>query len=127
MTEFTVLKREGEAAKKFHICLNEFTNPENRMVRNYCHYTGLFRGAAQKDCNLKYPVPDHIPTGFHNLIGCDCHLFIKDNMNKDKCNKGNIGVKDKYISFDVNINNVKLTRMSNKDGKEVRKNIQLSF
>ena len=45
-------------------------------------------------------------------------------------NKNNIGVnaenKKKYISFIVKVN-VKLACVSNRDGTEVRKNIQLRF
>ena len=65
---------------------------------------------------------------FHNLSGYDAHLFIKE-LGK-KFNKNDIGVmaenKEKYISFNVKIN-VKLSGVSNEDGKEVRKNIQLRF
>ena len=48
MAEFTdVLKRKHEAAKKCHICLKEFNNPEDRKVRDHCHYTGLCRGETK--------------------------------------------------------------------------------
>ena len=43
MIELTdVLKREHETAKKFHICLKEFNDPEDRKVRDHYHYTGLY-------------------------------------------------------------------------------------
>ena len=65
---------------------------------------------------------------FHNLSGCDAHLFIKE-LGK-KFNKKDIQViaenKEKYISFNVKIN-VKLVGVKNKDGTEVCKNIQLRF
>ena len=65
---------------------------------------------------------------FHNLSGCDAHLFIKE-LGK-KFNKRDIQViaenKEKYISFNVKIN-VKLAGVKNKDGTEVCKNIQLRF
>ena len=61
---------------------------------------------------------------FHNLSGYDDHLFIKE-LGK-KFNKDDIGViaenKEKYISFNVKIN-IKLAGATNKDGKQVRKNI----
>ena len=45
MAEFTdVLKWKHEAAEKCHICLKEFNNPDDRKVRDHCHYTGLYRG-----------------------------------------------------------------------------------
>ena len=64
---------------------------------------------------------------FHNLGGYDAHLFIKE-LGK-KFNENDIGViaeNKKYISFNVKIN-VKLAGVTNKDGKEVRKNIQMRF
>ena len=123
-----MLKREHEAAEKCHICLKEFNDPRNRKVRHHCHYTGLYRGAAHNNCNLKYRIPDYIPIVFHNLSGYDAHLFIKELGRK--FNKDDIGViaknKEKYISFNVKIN-VKLTGVRDKDGKEVHKNIKLRF
>ena len=64
-----VLKREHGAAEKCHICLKEFNDLTNRKVRDHCHYTSLYRGAAHNDCNLKYKIPDHIQIVFHNLSG----------------------------------------------------------
>ena len=127
MTRLTdVLKREHEAAEKCHICLKEFNDPRNRKVRDHCRYTGLYRVASHDNCNLKYLIPDYIPIVFHNLSGYDAHLFIKELGRR--FNKNDIGViaenKERYICFNVKIN-VKLAGVSNIDGKEVRKNIQL--
>ena len=53
ITELTdVLKREHKAAEKCHICLKDFNDPHNKKVRDHCHYTGLYRGAAHNNCNL---------------------------------------------------------------------------
>ena len=123
-----VSKREHKTAEKCHICLKEFNDPKNKKVRDHCHYTGLYRGAAHNNCNLKYRIPDHIPIVFHNLSGYDAHLFIKELGRR--FNKNDIGViaenKEKYISFNVKIN-VKLAGVKDKDGKEVYKNIKLRF
>ena len=79
ITELTyVLKREHEAAEKCHICLQEFNNPKNRKVRDHCHHTGLYRGAAYNNCNLKKQITDHIPIVLHNLSGYDAHRFIRE-------------------------------------------------
>ena len=122
-----VQKREHEAAEECHICLKEFNDPKNRRVRDHCHYMGEYRGAAHNNCNLKYKIPDHIPIVFHNLSGYDAHLFIKELGRK--FNKNDIGAiaenKEKYISFNVKIN-VKLAGVRN-NGKELHKNIKLSF
>ncbi|XP_073831535.1 uncharacterized protein [Musca autumnalis] len=47
-------------------------------VRDHCHLTGKYRGAAHNQCNLKYQVPKFIPIFFHNFSGYDCHLFFKE-------------------------------------------------
>ena len=114
MTKLTdVLKREHEAPEKCHICLKEANDSRNRKVRDQYHYTGLYRGAAQNNCNLKYRISGHIPIIFHNLSGYDAYLFIKE-LGKS-FNKNDIGViaenKEKYISLNVKIN-VKLAGLS---------------
>ena len=60
--------------KKFYLDENdENENDENdsdnnekyRKVKDHCHYTGKFRGAAHNYCNLRYKVPREIPVVFH--------------------------------------------------------------
>ena len=122
------MKRENEAVEKCHVSLKNFNNLKNKKVRDHCHDTGLYRGAAHKNCNLKYRIPDHILIVFYNLSSYDAHLFIKELGRR--FNKNDIGViaenKEKYISFNVKIN-VKLAAVRDKNGKEVHKNIQLRF
>ena len=89
------------------ICKKEFdTNPKNenyKKVRDHCHFTGKFRGAAHNNCNLKFKKPKFTPVLFHNLSGYDSHLFVK-NLGKSE---GNIDCipnnEEKYISFSKNI------------------------
>ena len=72
-------------------------------VRDHCHYTGRYRGAAHNTCNLKYSKPNNISVFFHNLTGYDSHLFIK----KLGVTKGNIDCipnnEENYISFSKTI------------------------
>ena len=77
------LKRFNEATKCW-ICKGEFDDTsdekgyrKNEKVKDHCHYTGRFRGAAHNYCNLKYKKPNVTPVVFHNLSGYDSHLFIK--------------------------------------------------
>ena len=57
-----------------HIC-NEALD-DNR-VRDHCHLSGKFKGAAHEVCSLKYKVQKFFPVAFHNLSGYDSHLFIQ--------------------------------------------------
>ena len=56
-----------EKQKVCHICKEEFCDDKNKKkVRDHCHYTGKFRGAAHSICNLRYKVPKKISVVFHN-------------------------------------------------------------
>ena len=112
-------KRTWSSRKTF---CQDFRDPEKRKVKDHCHYTGLYRGSAY-NYNLKYRIPDHISIAFHNLSGHDAHLFIKELEDDIGAIAEN---KEKYIGFNVNIN-FKLSGVTNEDGKEVYKNIQLRF
>ena len=50
---------------------------KSAKVRDHCHFTGKYRGAAHNECNLKWRKPLILPVVFHNLQGYDSHLFIK--------------------------------------------------
>ena len=39
-----------------------------RKVRDNCHYTGEYRGAAHSICNLKHSVPKRIPIRIHFIM-----------------------------------------------------------
>ena len=47
-------------SKRCHICFRPFTLKEPK-VRYHCHYTGNYRGAAHRNCNLQYKIPSYIP------------------------------------------------------------------
>ena len=48
-----------------------------RKVRDHCHYTGKYRGAAYSICNLEFNVPNKIFVIFHNGSSYDYHFIIK--------------------------------------------------
>ena len=50
-------------------------NKVYRKVRDYCHFTGKYRGAAHKICNLRYKEPKKIPVVFHNGSNYDYHFI----------------------------------------------------
>ena len=71
--------KEQEAC---HICEEKFCmdkDDENyrnkRKVKDHCHYTGKFRGAAHSKCNLNYKVPKDILIIIHNA-SYDTHFII---------------------------------------------------
>ena len=63
-----------EQAKTCHICSKELLDDK---VRDHCHFTGQYRGAAYNSCNLQCRKPMILPVVFHNLQGYDAHLFTK--------------------------------------------------
>ena len=93
-------------------------------VRDHCHFTGRYRGAACNRCNLKYRKPNNISVFFHNLAGYDSHLFIK----KLNVTEGNIDCipnnEEKYISFSKTI---KTREYTNKRGEIKNKKIKIVF
>jgi hypothetical protein len=99
MTEENI--QDYENTTKCWICEEE-TNEDK--VRDHCHFTGKYRGAAHKSCNLKLKIKPNetkIPVVFHNLKGYDSHLI----MQKIHKATGNISCiannTEKYISFSI--------------------------
>ena len=59
------------------ICNKNFVRGDVN-VKDHCHFTGRYRGAAHNSCNLNYSKPNFTPVVFHSLSGYDSHLFIKN-------------------------------------------------
>ena len=76
----------------------------NDRVRDHCHYTGRYRGAAHNKCNLNHSKPKGVPVFFHNLSGYDSHLFIKSlgSSNKKETLECIANNEEKYITFTKN-------------------------
>ena len=90
-----------------HICeqdLNIYKETGQILkVRDHCHFTGEYRGAAHNECNLKCRKPHILPVIFHNLQGYDLHLFIKQ-LSKVSGDLSCIpSTEEKYISFSKKI------------------------
>ena len=120
-------KIDFRRATHCHICEEELkdTDDENyRIVRDHCHLTGKYRGAAHSICNLKFRLPKFYPVIFHNLSGYDSHLFIK-NLGKSEgkidCIPNN---EEKYISFTKHI---LVDKFINKEGKEKEVKREIRF
>ena len=116
-------KRKYGKLKKCHICLKPFSTKDPK-VRDYCHYTGKYRGPTHRICNLNYKIQHYIPVIFHNLSSYDAHLFIKE-LGKDTNELGVIAKnREDYITFSTD---VVVDRYMNKDGMMKDKTIQLRF
>ena len=59
-----------------HICFKKF-NSKKPKVRDHCHYTGLYRGQAHRNCNLMFQIPSYIPFIAHNSAGYDPPTFYQ--------------------------------------------------
>ena len=72
---------------------------DDEKVRDHCHVTGKFRGAAHWSCNINFQLTKKIPVIFHNLRGYDSHLIFS------KLNKFDVKISairnglEKYMAF----------------------------
>ena len=115
-------EEQFKQASNCWICGN-LLNIKDR-VRDHCHYTGRYRGAAHNLCNLKYSKPNNISVFFHNLTGYDSHLFIKKlntTMGAIDCIPNN---EENYISFSKTI---KTGEYKNKKGETKDKYFKIIF
>ena len=72
-------------------------------VRDHCHVTSKYRGAAHKKCNSELRMPRKLPIIFHNLEGYDGYISFRE-LNNFK----DIGIQvipktnERYMSIIVN-------------------------
>ena len=71
-------QKEYDNATRCYICRHEFLESEAKgpKVRDHDHITGLFIGAAHRQCNLERSESFKIPVFFHNFRGYDAHLIV---------------------------------------------------
>ena len=62
------------------ICEKLIDNNDGK-VRDHCHVTGKFRGAAHQNCNINLQLTKKVPVMFHNLRGYGSHLIFRE-LNK---------------------------------------------
>ena len=60
------------------ICKKFINNNNEEKVRDHCHVTGKFRGAAHRNCNVNFQLTKKVPIIFHNLRGYDSHLICNE-------------------------------------------------
>ena len=85
------------------IC-KKIVNDDDEKVRDHCHVTGKFRGAAHWSCNISFQLTKRIPVIFYNLKGYDSHLIFsvlhKFNLKINVIPNG----LQKYMAFFLNKN-----------------------
>ena len=97
-----------EEQEACHICEEKFCSDKNdqnyknrKNIKDHCHYTGKFWGAAHSICNLKYKVQENILIIIHNAI-YDTHFIINQLAKEFKGELNLIGENmEKYITFSV--------------------------
>ena len=104
-------KKSYNAATKCHICegVIKYSTRDNQRytnkVRDHCHLTGKFRGAACEKCNLDYNYKNYkLPIIFHNLKGYDSHFIMQYVGQHQDCKNISIipTTMEKYMSFTIN-------------------------
>ena len=87
-----------------YICKKEFNTDDKKhyKVKDHCHYTGKYRGAAHNICNLRCRIPKEIPIVFHNGSTYDYHFIIKELVKEFDGNFECLGENtEKYITLSV--------------------------
>ena len=82
--------------KKYYICMKDL---DNDKVKDYCYFTGKYRGAAHSKCNLKHKIPKNIPIIFHNESKYEMDRIYEFEGNFE-CLRENT---EKYVTFSVPI------------------------
>ena len=82
-----------------YIYKKEF-DKKNYKVRDHCHYTGKYRGAAHNICNLRYKIRKEVPMVFRYGSTYDYHFIIKELVKEFEGNFECLGENiEKYITF----------------------------
>ena len=115
-------EQEEESFKNATVCYTCGLKLRNDRVRDHCHLTGKYRGAAHEKCNLRMRTPKFVPVLFHNLEGYDSHLFVKSLG----LSNGEIScipkTDEKYISFSKQIvmeTIIEEKSITDKEGNEI--------
>ena len=108
-----------------YICKKDFDTGDKKhyKVKDYCHYTGKYRGAAHNICNLRYKIPKEIPIVFHIGSTYDYHFIIKELVKEFEENFECLGENtEKYITFSA-----PLTKKINDKNKTLKITCKIKF
>ena len=92
------------------IC-EKLIDDDDEKVRDHCHLTGRFRGAAHWSCNINLQLTKKVPVIFYYMRGYDSHLIFRE------LNKFDVEIDvipnglEKYMAFFLNKNLVFIDSM----------------
>ena len=101
-------KKLHRKQKLCYICKKGFSTDDKKYqkVRDHCHYTGKYGGAAHGICNLRYKTQKQLPVVLHNGPAYDYHFIVQELAEESEgqfdCLEENT---EKYITFSVPIKN----------------------
>ncbi|KAF4521845.1 hypothetical protein B566_EDAN003719 [Ephemera danica] len=81
-----------------YFCLKTFTDDDPK-VRDHCHITAKYRGAAHSSCNLRAQNPHFIPVLAHNMSGYDSKFLINELEHTPGVTHVVPNTEEKFIAF----------------------------
>lgn len=91
-----------ESATHCSIC-SKIIDKSEVKVRDHCHLTGKYNGAAHQKCNLDYAVKHfRLPIFIHNLRNYDSHLIMQAVTNEYTRIQCIAETDEKYKTFTIN-------------------------
>ena len=77
---------------------------DEEKVRDHCHITGKFRGAAHWNCNINFQLTKKVSVIFHNLRGYKSHLIFNELDKSDVKISVTPNGLEKYVASFLNKN-----------------------
>ena len=85
-----------------------FTDKRGHKVRDHCHWTGEYKGAAHNHCNWSRQHRKQIPVYFHNLTNYDLHYLAQSIHTVSDLKEPSVLAKssEKWMSLKVGFDDV---------------------
>ena len=76
-------EKEEEEFQLSNVCwiCEKLIDDDDEKVRDHCHVTGKFRGAAHWSCNINFQLTKKVPVIFHNLRDYNSHFIFVSLIN----------------------------------------------
>ena len=103
-------EEQFQSSNTYWIC-DKLIDDDDEKVRDHCHITGKFRGAAHWSCNINLQLTKKVPVIFHNLRGYDSHLIFYELAKFDVKIDVIPNRLEKYMAFILNKNLVFIDSM----------------